>query len=136
MIPLTEDGNNNLDNRFLVTTDSGERPIAERVLSELSLIYHISGKSKECAISVAEHFTTSYVDMSRELLSKGKMEDFERLTEWYAKQTLLAISSHPLEFRHRLANTLERFRKEIAFSHPYATDTFQIHLNKILTGEA
>ena len=137
MIPLTDNrNNNNLDNRFLVTTDPGERPIAEGVLSELSLIYYTSGKSEECAISVAEHFATSYVDLSRELLSKSKMKDFERLTEWYAKQTSLAISSHPLEFRHRLADTLEKFKKEIAFSHPYALDTFQIYLNKILTSEA
>ena len=136
MIPLTDDRNNNLDSRFLVTTDPGEKPVGERVLSELSLIYHISSKSKECAISVADHFATSYVDLSRELLSESKMKDFERLTEWYAKQTSLAISSHPLEFKHRLADTLEKFKKEIAVSHPYAVDTFQIHLNKILTSEA
>lgn len=136
MIPLKDDGNNNLDNRFLLTTDLGERPLAEGVLSELSLIYHISGNSKECAISVAEHFATSYVDLSRELLSKSKMKDFERLTEWYAKQTSLAISSHPPEFRHRLADTLEKFKKEIGYSHPYAVDTFQIHLNNILTSKA
>jgi Predicted membrane protein (DUF2254) len=136
MIPLTYNRNKNLDNRFLVTTDSGEREIAEGVLSELSIIYHVSGKSQECAISVAEHFATSYVGMSRELLGESKIKDFGRITEWYAKQTSLAISSQPLEFRHRLADILEQFRKEIAYSHPYATDTFLIHLNKILTSEA
>ena len=64
------------------------------------------------------------------------MKDFERLTEWYAKQTSLAISSHPPEFKHRLADTLEKFKKEIGYSHPYAVDTFQIHLNNILTSKA
>jgi len=136
MIPLTDNRNNNLDSRFLVTTDSGEREIAEAVLSELSLIYHISSKSQECAISVAEHFATSYVGLSRQLLGESKIKDFERLTEWYAKQTSLAIYSHPLEFRHRLANILAKFKKEIAYSHPYALDTFEIHLKKILTSEA
>lgn len=137
MIPLTNNKKNNSpDNRFLLTADSREREIAEGVLSELSIIYYISGKSQECAISVAEHFATSYVGLSRELLSESKIKDFEKLTEWYAKQTSLAISLSPLEFRHRLADILEQFKKEITYSHPYATDTFQIHLNKILTGEA
>lgn len=135
MIPLTKNKNHksNINNRFLVTSDLRERQIAEQVLSELSIIYHISSKSQECAISVAEYFATSYVGVSRELLNESKMKDFERLTEWYAKQTFLALSSNPQEFRHRLRDILTQFRNEIAYSHPYATDTFQIHLNKILT---
>jgi hypothetical protein len=32
-----------------------------------------------------------------------------------------------------LRDILTQFRNEIAYSHPYATDTFQIYLNKILT---
>lgn len=137
LIPLTNNKkNNNLDNRFLLTADSREREIAEGALSELSIIYHVSGKSQECAISVAEHFATAYVGLSRQLLSESKIKDFERLTEWYGKQTSLAIPSHPLEFRHRLADILEQFREELAYSHPYAKDTFQIHLNKLLTSEA
>lgn len=136
MIPLTNNRNNSLDNRFLLTADSREREIAEGVLSELSIIYYISGKSQECAISVAEHFATAYVGLSRQLLSESKIKDFEKLTEWYAKQTSLAISLRPLEFRRRLADILEQFKKEITYSHPYAIDTFQIHLNKILTSEA
>lgn len=135
MIPLIDsnNNNNNLDNRFLVTIDSGERELAEEVLSELSTIYYISCKRQECAVSVVEHFGASYVYLSRELLSQNKMKDFERLTEWYAKQTSLAISSCPQESRHRLADILEKFRNEIAYSHPYAIDTFQIYLNKILS---
>jgi hypothetical protein len=137
MMPLANgkknNSDNNFDNRFLATIDSGEREITEHVLSELSLIYHISAKSQQCAISIAQDFAENYVDVSRELLNGNKMEDFERITEWYAEQTLQATSSHPQEFRQRLSEILEKFRKEIAYSHHYALDTFQIHLNKILT---
>ena len=136
MIPLIDNIRNNHDTRFLVTADLGEREIAEEVISELSLIYHVSAKSQQCAISVIEHFAESYVALSRELLNESKIKDFERLTEWYARQTSLAVSSHPTEFRHRLADILQKFRKEINYSHPYAIDTFQIHLNNILTTKA
>ena len=137
LIPLTNNKkNNNSDNRFLLTTDSREREIAEGVLSELSIINHVSGKSQECAISVAEHFATAYVSLSRQLLNESKIKEFERLTEWYGKQTSHTISSYPLEFRHRLADILEQFKKEITSNHPYAVDTFQIHLNNILTSKA
>ncbi|MDQ4100905.1 MAG: DUF2254 domain-containing protein, partial [Thermoproteota archaeon] len=135
MIPLIDSKNNDHNNRFLVTTNSGEREIEEEVLSNLTTIYYVSGDSRECAISVAEHYATSYVDMSRELLSHSKIKDFEKLTEWYAKQTSLAISSQPPEFKHRLADTLNQFRKEIAYNHPYAIETLQIHLKKILASE-
>jgi hypothetical protein len=136
MIPLTNNKNTNPRNQFLLTVDSRERGIGEGVLSELSIIYYISSKSQECSISVAEHFATAYVGLSRQFLRESKVEDFERLTEWYAKQTSLVLSSHPVEFRHRLSDILTQFKKEIAYSHSYATDTFQIHLNKILTSEA
>lgn len=135
MIPVIENRNNNGNNRFLLTTNLGEKGILEGVLSELSTIYYTSSKSEECAINVVEHFATSYVILSRKLLSESKTKDFERLTEWYSNQTSLAISSKPLEFKHRLSDILEQFRKETTYSHPYATETLQIHLKEILTSE-
>ena len=81
MIPLTEKRNNYANNKFLLTTDLREKEIVEGVLSELSIIYYTSSKNEECAINVAEHFATSYVNLSRGLLSESKMKDFERLTE-------------------------------------------------------
>jgi hypothetical protein len=136
MIPVANSKNHkrsSVDKRFLLTSDLRERQIAEQVLSELSIIYHISNESHECAISVGEHFATRYVSVSRELLSESKMKDFERLTEWYSKQISLVLSSYPLEFRYRLRDIFAQFRNEIAYSHPYAIETIQIHLNKMLT---
>ncbi len=135
MIPVADNRNNNADSRFLITTDLGERDMAERVLSELSVIYHVSVQRQECAISVAEHVAISYVSLSIEFLGESKIKEFERLTEWYGKQTSRAMASQPLELRQRLADILEQLRKEIVYSHPYAADTFKIHLSKILTRE-
>jgi hypothetical protein len=135
MIPLAayrKNSNNGVNNRFLVTTNSSEQEIAEAVLSELSVLYHVSSKSEECRISVAEYFATSYVTLSRELLGEDRKRDFERVTEWYSRQTSSTRSSHPQEFPHRVVDILSQFRDEISYRHPYAKDTVQVYLNKIL----
>lgn len=131
MIPI-----NTQRGRHILTVSTRERDIAKDTLAQLSIIYHVSSTSDTCRINIAEHFAKNYTRFGKFLLDEENIEGFDKLTGWYSRQLHRDSSLYPSELKKTLKDTLVRFADDVKTSHPYATDSLQIHLAQIFASEA
>jgi hypothetical protein len=129
--------NNSKENTVLIIINSKENPLSDTALKELSKVHNKAVSQQQ--ISIIKHFANEYVSISKNLLHKNKVNEFERLTKWYANLLSLSssITSFSREAQGEIIVHLLMFKKELSKKNynSHAVDIFAIYMNDILTND-
>jgi hypothetical protein len=116
---------------IMITIKPKEERLTNVILSDLSIINNMANTAEN--IPIIKHILSEYISFSKELLEKGKNDEFYLITNWYSKILLsTSYKSLPKEFYHELFIVpLLDFQKNLLQNYSHIKNGFDIYMKEI-----
>ncbi len=108
-----------------------ELRLSDKILLELSIILE-KAVLKQQQITVTIHFVNEYISTSKYLLEINEIDDFERLTSWFAQIIIISFESFQKQFQRELISPIMDLKKDIVTKYPNQVDSFVFYMQAIL----